>query len=438
MACFLSVSIAQYSVRYLSGEPRQEYFFRYLGLITISVSVFLLSNNFLIIFLAWALISFLLFKLLTFYPNRIGAKESAIKKNIVSRFGDLFLLSGILIIAGTFETLEIDQIVNQVDSLVRTGEKKVPLSISVILFSIGALIKSVQVPFHFWLPDTMETPTPVSALMHAGIVNGGGIFILKSSQIIGYSQIALALMVVFGTVSAVFGALVMITQNSIKKKLAYSTISQMGMMMLACGLQLHAVALFHIFAHSLYKSMAFLSTGSIIDESKKIQCKPMYVSSHVVLSIVFACSLILVIGVIFLNWTQFAYTLYFLVLLMGLCTSFFVKGFEGKAIYAFCKGIGILIIAIVLYFFVESFLHFELEDLYRVNVESYSSMIQLFIGLFVFITFGIGFYLSNEMISPNKEWSKALYVFFWNGGFLPVKTDYIMRKVFSSKNINQV
>jgi NAD(P)H-quinone oxidoreductase subunit 5 len=134
------------------------------------------------------------------------------------------------------------------------------------LLVAAALLKSAQFPFHTWLPDTMETATPVSALMHAGIVNAGGILVLRLHPLIAQSEVALAILASVGAITAVFGSVVMLTQASIKRSLAFSTVAQMGFMMLELGLGAYHLALLHLVAHSLYKAHAFLSSGTVVNE----------------------------------------------------------------------------------------------------------------------------------------------------------------------------
>ena len=132
------------------------------------------------------------------------------------------------------------------------------------LYVLGAMTKSAQFPFHSWLPDTMETPTPVSALMHAGIINAGGFLVIRLSPLISLSHIALDFLAIVGAFTALLGGVIMLTQTSVKRSLAYSTIAQMGFMMLQCGLGAYSAALLHIVAHSVYKAHAFLSSGSVL------------------------------------------------------------------------------------------------------------------------------------------------------------------------------
>jgi len=433
MASFLTVSIGQYSVRYLSGEKRQYYFFKYLSIITSAVAVFLLSNNVLVIFFTWLLISYSLHKLLTYSSGRIEAKKAALKKLMVSRIGDIFLVSGLVGMYRKFGTFEIDQITAVISEIVKQSDYDPLVSFIALMFAFGAILKSVQFPFHFWLPETMETPTPVSALMHAGIVNAGGILVIKLSSLMSYSEITSALLVLSGAISAVFGSLVMITQNDIKKKLAYSTISQMGMMMFACGLQLYAVALFHIFAHSLYKAQAFLSTGELIEESKKIQCKYLTLPAHFILLISIIGGVIILLADSVYESVHLPNLLYFSILSMGMVNGLFVTGFKPNHMLALLKGLAIILIAIFIYFLIEILLHAQLnKSLFLSSASASKSGLHLYAGFFAYILFSIAWYLSNELLSPRSRFAKSLYLFFWNGGYLPLISSKYLEKILSS------
>jgi NAD(P)H-quinone oxidoreductase subunit 5 len=149
-----------------------------------------------------------------------------------------------------------------------SGAASSQLTLLCLLLVGGALLKSAQFPFHSWLPDTMETPTPVSALMHAGIINGGGFLVVRLSPVVSLSPAALQTLLVVGAVTAIFASPVMMTQASVKRMLAFSTIAQMGFMMLQCGLGAFSIAVLHIVAHSLYKAHAFLTSGSAVAISK--------------------------------------------------------------------------------------------------------------------------------------------------------------------------
>ena len=233
MVSILAASIARYSDRYLNGESRQLHFYGYLSFTTLSVSLLIVSSNLAMLFLMWLSTSYGLHQLLTYYSDRPLALQAARKKFFISRLGDLALVLAIFLTYRLFGTLELDAIFKSIYAV--KVEDQNALSMIAVFFAIGAMTKSAQFPFHFWLPETMETPTPVSAFMHAGIINSGGFLMIRLSPLMVTSGVAQFLLATMGAFTASFGALAMITQNDIKKKLAYSTISQMGMMMFACG-----------------------------------------------------------------------------------------------------------------------------------------------------------------------------------------------------------
>jgi NAD(P)H-quinone oxidoreductase subunit 5 len=216
--------ISKYSLSYLNGEKRQVYFYKYLFLTLTSVSLLVLSNNLIMFFAMWLLSSFGLHKLLLYYPDRNLAVAAAWKKFFVSRLGDIALLIAIVLTYQTFGTFDFSKLFLAANGITNQSPEAYKLSIIGTFFALGAISKSVQFPFHFWLPETMETPTPVSALMHAGIINAGGFLIIRLSPMLQQAETAHLVLTFFGSVTAVFGALVMITQNDIKKKLAFSTI----------------------------------------------------------------------------------------------------------------------------------------------------------------------------------------------------------------------
>lgn len=266
--------VIRYSRRYLDGDPRQGHFFKWLALTIGSVLMLVISGNLIQFTLAWVATSLSLHRLLLFYPERAAARLAAHKKFVISRLGDLCLIAAMILIYRTFGSLHFGEIFSMAElhaHSLKVGLAPWPnagLFWAGLLLVFGAALKSAQFPFHSWLPEVMETPTPVSALMHAGIINAGGFLIVRMSPVMVLSPTALNMLAVIGAVTALFGALAMLTQTSIKKSLAFSTVGQMGFMMLQCGLGAFSSAILHIVAHGLYKAHAFLSSGSIIDIAK--------------------------------------------------------------------------------------------------------------------------------------------------------------------------
>ncbi|TWU47355.1 NADH-quinone oxidoreductase subunit L [Rubripirellula tenax] len=268
LVSFIGWVICRYSIRYLDGEATQGRYFRWTAGTIGAVTWMVISGNLLMFFAAWVATSMGLHHLLLHYPDRPLAVRAAWKKFAFSRLGDAALIGAIIIVYRQFGTFEFDQLFAAVEGLQASGQADATgLNATHLigwLIMFGAVTKSAQLPFHSWLPLTMETPTPVSALMHAGIVNAGGYLIIRTSPLVASAPMAMTVLAIIGATTTCFAATVMLTQNSIKRSLAYSTIAQMGFMMLQCGLGAFSAAMLHILAHSLYKAHAFLASGSVI------------------------------------------------------------------------------------------------------------------------------------------------------------------------------
>ena len=268
---FIGLIIARYSMPYLNGDPGQGRFFRWMSFTLGATLLMVMSRNLVMFTTAWILTSFGLHQLLMYYPERSWAIWAARKKSLISRLGDAMLIMALILTYRSFGTTEYTALFAAANAI-HDGSASEGWSTAMIgiLYVLGAMTKSAQFPFHSWLPDTMETPTPVSALMHAGVINAGGFMVIRLSPLISLSPIALDMLAVVGAVTALLGSVVMLTQTSIKRSLAYSTIAQMGFMMLQCGLGAFSAAMLHIVAHSVYKAHAFLSSGSVLDNSARM------------------------------------------------------------------------------------------------------------------------------------------------------------------------
>ena len=264
LVAFIGLIVVTYSDHYLDGDPQHTRFLRWLCLTLAAVLTVILSGNLVQFAIAWIATSTGLHRLLIFYPERQAAVLAARKKFIASRLGDLFLLGAMLLLYRQFGSLEYADLFAGTAALT-PATLPLRLHVAAALLTLTGLLKSAQFPLHGWLIEVMETPTPVSALLHAGIINAGGFLVLRFSDLISLSTPTLYALAIAGGLTALFGSVVMLTQTSIKVSLAYSTIAQMGFMMLECGLGAFSAALLHILAHSLYKAHAFLSSGSVID-----------------------------------------------------------------------------------------------------------------------------------------------------------------------------
>jgi NAD(P)H-quinone oxidoreductase subunit 5 len=264
LVSFIGVIVLLYSRNYLDGDPGQGSFYKRLALTLAAVLSLMTAGNLAFLILAWIATSVGLNTLLLFYPERPAAQLAAKKKFVASRLGDLCLIGAAASLWTSFGTLAFPELFAAARAAVSSGAAAT-LALPAVLIVCAALLKSAQLPFHGWLVEVMETPTPVSALLHAGVINAGGFLVLRLADIVAPSDSALHMLSLVGGATALFGSLVMLTQTSVKVSLAYSTVAQMGFMMLECGLGAFAAALLHILAHSLYKAHAFLSSGSVID-----------------------------------------------------------------------------------------------------------------------------------------------------------------------------
>ncbi len=252
LVAFVGLIVVLYSRNYLDGDRGQARFTKWLCLTLAAVLLLIVSGNLFQFALAWIATSLGLNKLLLFYPERQSAVLAARKKFLVSRLGDLCLIAAMVLLHQAFGSLDYAVLFAGAEAMRLGGDIPAVIHAVALLLVVAALLKSAQFPLHGWLTEVMETPTPVSALLHAGVINAGGFLVLRLADVISLSAPSME-------------SVVMLTQTSVKVSLAYSTIAQMGFMMLQCGLGAFAAALLHIVAHSLYKAHAFLASGSVID-----------------------------------------------------------------------------------------------------------------------------------------------------------------------------
>ncbi len=262
---FIGASVMRFSERYLADDPNSMGFHRNIASTLSFVLLMLNSTNLLMFWLSWVGTSYFLHKLLLHFKEREGAKTAAHQKFWVSRTGDVFILAASVILYQLFGSLDFAIIAQTSEGLNSGSLNSVLIGLAGVLLVLGAMTKSAQFPFHFWLPKTMETPTPVSALMHAGIINAGGFLVIKMGSFLNQVPWALNALALVGGFTAFYGAFVMLTQTDVKRSLAYSTISQMGFMMLQCGLGAFTIAVVHIIGHAFYKAYSFLGSGAVTD-----------------------------------------------------------------------------------------------------------------------------------------------------------------------------
>ena len=271
----VSTVIHVYSVRYLQGDPGYGRFFALLSFMTFVILSLVSSPNLLMLFVFWQLLSWVLYLILAFNFSHVPAYQNAFKTFIVHRVGDVAFLCGLVLTYHYFGTLEFAELFRRaseqshVISLLPGNLLDVTAaSVVTLLIFIGAMAKSAQFPLHVWLPDTMDSPTPVSALMHAGIVNAGGFLLNRLAPLYALSSDVLHIVFIVGTATVLLGASMMLVQNDIKKTLGFSTMGQMGYMIMECGLGAFALAIFHLIAHGLFKASLFLSAGTVIHDAR--------------------------------------------------------------------------------------------------------------------------------------------------------------------------
>jgi NAD(P)H-quinone oxidoreductase subunit 5 len=259
----LAVVVTRYSRSYLAGQRELDRYARALLLTVASAIVLVTSNHFAVLVLAWFATDIGLHQLLTFFRMRRQAVIVAHKKFLLSRVADACFVSSIVLIGGELGSLRIDE----VNALARASHGLSPtLHLATILMVFGVLLKSAQIPFHGWMQSVMEAPTPVSALLHAGVVNIGGFVMIRLAPLMAHAYIAQSILLGVGLGTTIIAALVMMSRVAIKGVLAWSTIGQMGFMLVQCGLGAWHLALMHLLAHSVYKAHTFLSSGSVVQQ----------------------------------------------------------------------------------------------------------------------------------------------------------------------------
>jgi len=249
-----------YSIGYMSHDPGYWRFFAYLNLFMFSMLLLVLASNFLVVFVAWELVGLCSYLLIGFWYRKRSAALAAKKAFIVNRVGDVGFALGIMLIFTQLGTLDIRAVIEEIGRL----DPTVIMVISLLIFA-GAMGKSAQFPLHVWLPDAMEGPTPVSALIHAAtMVNAGVYLVARTNPIFAHAQGALVVVAAIGIFTAILAASIAMTQTDIKRVLAYSTLSQLGYMFAALGVGAWTAAIFHLMTHGFFKGLLFLGSGSVI------------------------------------------------------------------------------------------------------------------------------------------------------------------------------
>jgi len=268
---FVSLMVHIYTIAYMHDDEGYTRFFSYISLFTFSMLILVMANNFMQLFFGWEAVGLVSYLLIGFWykkPTAIYANLKAFLVNRVGDFGFILGIAGVLMYAGSLDYVDVfaqaPAISNQTISIFAGQEWSVMTLICILLF-IGAMGKSAQVPLHVWLPDSMEGPTPISALIHAATMVTAGIFMVtRMSPLFEFSETALSFVLIIGAITALFMGLLGLIQNDIKRVIAYSTLSQLGYMTVALGVSAYSAGVFHLMTHAFFKALLFLGAGSVI------------------------------------------------------------------------------------------------------------------------------------------------------------------------------
>ena len=268
---FISWMVHIYTIGYMRDDPGYQRFFSYISLFTFAMLMLVMSNNFVQLFFGWEGVGLMSYLLIGFWYKRESAIFANLKAFLANRVGDFGFLLGIAAVLMYFHTLDYAEVFQMAPAMAGTtmqifqGMNWSVMSVICICLFIGAMGKSAQVPLHVWLPDSMEGPTPISALIHAATMVTAGIFMVaRMSPLYEHSEVALSFILVIGAITAFFMGLLGVVQNDIKRVIAYSTLSQLGYMAVALGASAYAAAIFHLVTHAFFKALLFLAAGSVI------------------------------------------------------------------------------------------------------------------------------------------------------------------------------
>ena len=269
----VSAAVHVYTIGYMSEDPGYQRFFSYISLFTFSMLMLVMSNNFLQLFFGWEAVGLVSYLLIGFWYHRETAIFANLKAFLVNRVGDFGFILGVAAVVMYFGSMDYMEVFGKVDSVAAAGTTMEifdghawsVITVICLLLFVGAMGKSAQFPLHVWLPDSMEGPTPISALIHAATMVTAGVFMVaRMSPLFEYSDIALGFVLIIGAITAFFMGILGLVQNDIKKVVAYSTLSQLGYMMVGIGASAYAAGMFHLMTHAFFKALLFLAAGSVI------------------------------------------------------------------------------------------------------------------------------------------------------------------------------
>ena len=427
MIALLAFVINKFSINYLDGDARHGAFMGRLAATIASVQLLVIAGNIGLLFIAWLATSISLHRLLLFYPNRLGARVAARKKFIMARMGDGFLLCAFVLLYNQFGTGNLEAIFSEIRNGASQEVSFAAVEISTIFIAFAAILKSAQFPTHGWLIEVMETPTPVSALLHAGILNAGPFLVVRLSPIMDLGLTSPLLLVLFGGSTALIASVALTTQPSVKIGLGYSSAAHMGFMLLVCGLGVYSAAILHLVAHSFYKAHAFLSSGSAVEIARARMIKtPQRKGSFA--RVVVGSAIAIVIYGAFAYITDLdvfqnpALLVIGIILILGMSQIIApTVDTQGNA-QLMVQGVGMAALVAIAFFSLESLTHFLLKPV--LPSESTPELSTLVLAGIVLATFIAAVFA--QIWAPaikNSAFTKKLYVHFRNGLYANILVD---------------
>jgi NAD(P)H-quinone oxidoreductase subunit 5 len=405
MIAILGFVVLRFSFNYLDGDKRHAIFLGRMTTTIAAVQLLVLAGNLIVLFFGWLIASLALHKLILFYADRSKAQNAAKKKFIIARLSDISLLVSFILLYVQFETGNLTNIFTAIQDV--NFQASSTLELAVFFLVLAAIFKSAQFPTHGWLIEVMETPTPVSALLHAGLLNAGPFIIIRMAFLMDAVYFAPIVLIIVGAISAIYGSVVYITQPSVKTALSYSSVAHMGFTLMTCGFGVYAAAMLHLTGHSFYKAHAFLSSGTNIEKSGSSKYSKSVRSGQVLkISLGILTSLVIYLGIAYLWDFDFEKDIKLLVvgavIVLGLgqlLAQTFDSGLKGSAIAMIVLRAVVLTIS---FFGLESLMHALLAS----EIPHTSVVNNTFVVLMVFVLAMFGTVIFAQIFAPLIKQSK--------------------------------
>lgn len=428
MIAILGLIVLRYSANYLNGEKRHSVFMARMSATIAAVQLLVISGNLFVIFLAWFGASVTLHKLILFYSDRDRAKNAAKKKFIIARLSDVALFIGCVLLYLQFDTGNLEVIFQALKSQSQPINNN--LEWAGLFFVLAAIFKSAQFPMHGWLVEVMETPTPVSALLHAGLLNAGPFLIIRMAYLMDAVYFAPIVLIVVGAISAFYGSIVYITQPSVKTALSYSSVAHMGFTLMTCGFGVYSAAMLHLTAHSFYKAHAFLSSGTNIEKSQTSRFeKTIRKGSAIRITAGIISALTIYLGISFLWGFDFQKDFKLLVIggviVLGV-SQLLVQAYDSNTTFKAILSLSLRAILLTISFFLlENFMHHLLNN----ELPVANTADTLYIILMVFVLSIFSLIIFTQVLAPalrQNNFTRQMGVHIRNGFYINVYFDRII------------